>query len=170
MWHRGCVTTTSEGIAVNPTPTIDGPMSVTLACAWCRRESGVGGTDDPRAIVGLCERHVSGFFERVESLLASCAELAKSRRRGKDVEPVSPPPAPEPTVAELLRSHGGLTLCDACIASELDWPAERVSGDAAELPASEFLRDHWRCARCGARGLVTRLRTRRSRLLEQRAA
>ena len=153
---------------MNSTPTNRGPMNVTLTCAWCCRESGAGGIDDPRTIVGLCERHVAGFFERVESLLTSCAELAKSRRRGKDIEPA--PPVSGPTVAELLRSHGGLTLCDACIASELDWPAERVSSEAARLPVSDFLRDHWRCARCGARGLVTRLRTRRSRMLEQKAA
>jgi hypothetical protein len=155
---------------VNPTPTIEGPMSVTVACAWCRRDGGARGPDDSRAIVGLCERHIAGFFERVESLLTSCAELAKSRRRGQQPEPVSPAPGPEPTVAELLRGHGGLTLCDACIAAELDWPAERVSSEAARLPVSDFLRDHWRCARCGARGLVTRLRTRRSRMLEQKAA
>lgn len=157
---------------MDSTTTIEGPMSVTLACAWCQRESGAGVADDPRTIVGLCEQHVAGFFERVESLLTSCAELFKSRRRGKDTEPASPAlaPAPAPTVAGLLRNHGGLTRCDACIASELDWSPERVTGEAEQLPAAEFLRDQWRCARCGARGLVTRLRTHRSRMLEQKAA
>ena len=154
---------------MNPT-TIDGTMSVILACAWCRRESGGNGVDDPKTIVGLCEQHVAGFFDRVESLLTSCAELRKSRRRGKDVDATPAAAAPEPTVADLLRRHGGLTLCDACIAAELSWAEDRVTGEAEELAPTEFLRDHWRCARCGARGLVTRLRTRRSRILEQKAA
>ena len=140
----------------------EAPMRVNLVCAWCRREGDAHGTDDPRAIVGLCEQHLTGFVERVESLLASCAAFAQSRRRTQAPEPVAEPAVePERTVADLLRQHGGLTLCDACLASELGWQEGRVTRDAEALPASEFLRDQWRCALCGARGIVTRLRSRR---------
>ena len=144
-------------------------MSVNVICAWCRRDGRASSDADPRAIVGLCEQHVTGFVERVESLLASCAAFPQSRRRKQAPEP-QVAREPERTVAGLLRHHGGLTLCDACIASELGWPEARVTGDAEALATSEFLRDQWRCARCGTRGLVTRLRTRRPRTLEAKAA
>lgn len=156
---------------MNATTIAEATMSVNLVCAWCRRAGGANGMDDPRAIVGLCEQHLTGFIERVESLLASCAAFAQSRRRKQAPEPVAEPAVePERTVADLLRQHGGLTLCDACIASELDWQEARVTGDAEALEASEFLRNQWRCARCGTRGIVTRLRTRRTRSLEAKAA
>jgi hypothetical protein len=144
-------------------------MTVNVICAWCRRESGASAAADPRAIVGLCEQHRTGFVDRVEGLLASCAAFAASRRRKQPSEP-EPAREPERTVPDLLRHHGGLTLCDPCIASELDWPEARVTIDAEALAGNDFLRDQWRCARCGTRGLVTRLRTRRTRPPETKAA
>jgi hypothetical protein len=154
---------------VNASTIAGATMSLTVICAWCRREGGASRADDPRAIVGLCAQHLTGFVDRVESLLASCATFAQSPRRTQAPEP-EPARESERTVADLLRHHGGLTLCDACIASELDWPEARVTGDAEALAAREFLRDQWRCARCGTRGIVTRLRTRRPRTLEANAA
>jgi hypothetical protein len=161
-----------EDITVDATIAAD-PLTVTIVCAWCRRDAASTGMTDPRAIVGLCDEHVSGFFNRVDVLLASCAALRKTKSaRGAAAEP-EPDAIPEPaadTVADTLRKHGGLTLCDACLAAELGWPAARVTEEAEALTAAEFLRDQWRCARCGARGVVTRARTRRSRILEKQAA
>lgn len=145
--------------------TADALSTVTLVCAWCRRDSGAARADDVRAIVGLCEDHVKGFFARVDDLLASCAALRKKKNAPDAIAPVEEE-EPEEGLAEVLRRHGGLTFCDACLAAELDWPAVRVTGEAERLDRSEFLRDQWRCARCGARGLVTRARTRRSYILE----
>lgn len=148
-------------------------LAVTIACAWCRRENGGETAGDPRTIVGLCDEHVSGFFSRVDTLLASLAELRAARRRTRDV-PAETAAAPEPAggeaIADLLRKHTGLTLCDACVAADLGWPAARVTGEADRLDASDFVRDQWRCGRCGARGIVTRARTRRTRLVEKQAA
>lgn len=138
--------------------------TVTLVCAWCRRDSGTAGTDDARAIVGLCEDHIKGFFARVEDLLVSCAALRRKKTEADAPAPVEEPA--EESLADLLRRHGGLTFCDACLAAELDWPAARVTGEAESLDRAEFLRNQWRCARCGARGLVTRARMRRSYILE----
>ena len=145
--------------------TLDALSTVTLVCAWCRRDNGAPGTDDARAIVGLCEDHVKGFFARVDDLLASCAALRKKKSAAEPAAPIEEEPEEE-GLADVLRRHGGLTFCDACLAAELDWPAARVTGEAESLDRSEFLRDQWRCARCGARGLVTRARTRRSYILE----
>lgn len=148
-------------------------MGVTIACAWCRRENGGDTASDPRTIVGLCDAHVSGFYSRVDTLLASLAELRTRRTRVKEAS-VETPAATEPdgseAIAELLQKHTGLTLCDACIAADLGWPAARVTDEADRLEPSEFVRDQWRCARCGTRGIVTRARTRRSRLVEKQAA
>jgi hypothetical protein len=141
-------------------------MTLTIVCAWCRRDTGAG-ADDPRAIVGLCADHVTGFFDRVESLLTSCAALAAGRRKNAEAPAA---PVPEETVADVLHKHGGLTLCDVCIAAELGWPPARVTAEAEALATPEFLRDYWRCARCGTRGLVTRVRTRGKRVLEKQAA
>ena len=153
-------------------PTIaTGTFLPTISCAWCRRDGGVAAAEDPRTIVGLCDDHVSGFFHRVETLLTSFAELAVSRRkRGGDTAEAPPAATPEVSVAELLREHGGLTLCDACIADELGWPVPRATAEAEGLRTPEFLRDYWRCARCGARGLVTRARARAQRTSEKQAA
>jgi hypothetical protein len=161
-----------EDITVNATLVAD-PLTVTIVCAWCRRDAASTGVDDPRAIVGLCDEHVTGFFNRVDTLLESCAALRKTKSRKGAVAEPKPDAIREPvgdTVADTLRKHGGLTLCDACLAAELGWPAARVTAEAEALTASEFLRDQWRCARCGARGVVTRARTRRSRILEKQAA
>lgn len=148
-------------------------LGVTIACAWCRRESGGAAASDPRTIVGLCDEHVSGFFSRVDTLLASLAELRAKRSRVKEA-PVETPAATQPdggeAIAELLRHHTGLTLCDACVAADLGWPVARATDEADRLDASEFVRDQWRCARCGTRGIVTRARTRRTRLIEKQAA
>ena len=151
-------------MTVNATATTAEPLStVTLLCAWCRRDSDTAGTQDSRAIVGLCDDHVKGFFARVDELLASCAALRK--KKVADAETPAEE-APDESLPNLLRRNGGLTFCDACLGAELDWPAERVTSEADALDRSEFLRDQWRCARCGARGLVTRARTRRSYILE----
>lgn len=138
--------------------------TVTLVCAWCRRDNGTVGSDDRRAIVGLCEDHVKGFFTRVDELLTSCAALRKKRTEAEPEAAAEESPAE--SLANVLRHHRGLTFCDACLAAELDWPAERVASEADALDRLEFLRDHWRCARCGARGLVSRARTRRSFILD----
>jgi hypothetical protein len=160
----------AEGTTVNPTVATD-TFLPTIACAWCHREGGVAGGEDSRTIVGLCDEHVSGFFHRVENLLTSFADLAAARkkRRGDGAE-TPPAQPPKVSVADLLRKHGGLTLCDACIARELDWPAPRAKAEAEGLPTPEFLRDYWRCARCGARGLVTRVRARGQHTFEKQAA
>ena len=155
---------------MNPTITTE-TLAPTIVCAWCRRDGGISGADDSRSIVGLCQEHVSGFFDRVDTLLSSFAALTASRRkRSKDAEETEPEAAPEIGVADLLRKHGGLTLCDGCIASELGWPAPRATAEAEALSSPEFLRDYWRCARCSARGLVTRVRARGQRTLEKKAA
>lgn len=147
-------------------------LGVTIACAWCRRENGGDAAGDPRTIVGLCDEHVSGFFSRVDALLASLAELRARRMRTKDA-PAGTAAAPEPAggeaIAELVRKHAGLTLCDTCVAADLGWPAARVTEEADRLDA-DFVRDQWRCGRCGARGIVTRPQTCRTRLVEKQAA
>jgi hypothetical protein len=169
IWHRRCDGRTAEGMTVSVT-VAPGTTSVTIVCAWCRREAG-DASSDPRAIVGLCDTHVSGFVSRVDTLLGSLAELRGRRTRGQEA-PVSAPSEPDgqERVADLLRTHTGLTLCDACIAADLGWPAPRVADEAGRLDAAEFVRDPWRCGRCGARGVVTRARSRRTRLVETQAA
>jgi hypothetical protein len=146
------------------TMTVTTPVTittVTLACAWCRRENG-GASADARTIVGLCEDHVRAFSTRVDDLLASCAALRKKKdaRRDASVEV----PATQ-GVADILRHHGGLTFCDACLAAEVGRAPEHVAIEAERLDGAEFLRDQWRCARCGARGLVTRARVPRAGIL-----
>ena len=136
------------------------PATLQLLCAWCRRSNPTA-TDDPRAIVGLCDHHVKGFFARVDDVLRSCAALRKKKSENSETEPVEDE-VPAETLAKVLRHHAGLTFCDACLGAEADWPVERVTHEANALDRSEFLRDEWRCARCGARGLVTRTRARRS--------
>lgn len=147
-------------------------LGVTIACAWCRREHGGDAAGDPRTIVGLCDEHVSGFFSRVDALLASFAELRAKRTRTKGA-PAGTAATPEAdggeAIADLLRVHTGLTLCDACVAVDLGWPPARVTDEADRLDPADFVRDQWRCGRCGARGIVTRARTRRS-LVEKQAA
>ena len=138
------------------------PATLQLLCAWCRRNNPAT-TDDPRAIVGLCDQHVKGFFARVDDVLRSCAALRKKKSESSETEPVEEEvEVPAETLANVLRRHAGLTFCDACLGAEADWRVERVTHEANALDRSEFLRDEWRCARCGARGLVTRTRTRRS--------
>lgn len=154
-------------------PTMDPAVpSVTIVCAWCRRDTGGVSTTDPRAIVGLCQDHVTAFFSRVDALLGSLAELRGKSSKSNDV-PAEPPARDGDrveSIGELLRRQAGLTLCDACLGTELGWSPARVADEAEALAPAEFLRDRWRCARCGARGIVTRARGPRTRLVEHQAA
>jgi hypothetical protein len=140
-------------------PTATANPTLTLLCAWCRRHAHDAGGTDPRAIVGLCDEHVKGFFARVEALLASCAGL-RTANPGDESEGAREE-TPAKALGNALRRHAGLTFCDPCLAAEVGWDVDRVTAAAGALDRSEFLRDSWRCARCGARGMVTRTRARR---------
>jgi CheY-like chemotaxis protein len=60
-------------------------------------------------------------------------------------------------VAAILSEHRGLDSCDRCLAQKLGVDTEQAARAAIRLGAqSDFIREQWKCATCGARTVVTR--------------
>jgi hypothetical protein len=79
---------------------------------------------------------------------------ARSRRRSG-----AAPPTLVARFEEFLVQHTGIDVCDRCAARELECSIAAIEDAAAAVSGrEEFLRDEWRCGRCAARGLVTRVR------------
>ena len=136
---------------------------MTLVCIWCQREGRAQPAEDAAAIVGICPDHANRFLSEVDAALESdgrhsdggLAPTSQARRRR------SPPDDVAGRVADLLAAHTGNDLCDRCLAVELRCSPVDVASVTVALSASrDFLRDEWRCGRCGARTLVTRARSR----------
>jgi hypothetical protein len=142
----------------------------TLLCAWCRRDGRDVSAQDGAAIVGLCEDHIRRFTAEVDAALeaetpvrsGSAAGPERTRRassRSGD--------ALVKRVADVLVDNARVDLCDACIAREIGHRVVDVKAATERLASSsDFLRDLWRCGRCGTRQMVTRAR---SRLLRSRS-
>jgi hypothetical protein len=75
MWHFRCRCEGREETTVNVTIATE-TLLPPLVCAWCRRAGAGVRPDDPRAIVGLCDEHVSGFFDQVDRLLSTMERQA----------------------------------------------------------------------------------------------
>lgn len=140
-------------------------------CVWCRREGRESEPADAAAIPGLCDEHVRRFTAEVDAAL----QTPSAAGGAGDLPPVNRPRrAPRrlsdklvEQVADVLVRNARTDLCDACIAGELRRAVGEVQDATARLAASpDFLRDQWRCGRCGSRQLVTRAR---SRLLRSRS-
>lgn len=138
-------------------------------CVWCRREGRDPESADTPGFPGLCEEHIRRFTAEVEAALQVPAGTTA------DVPSKRPRRAPKrlseklvEQVAEILVRNARTDLCDGCIAGELRCTVAEVQEATARLAAStDFLRDQWRCGRCGGRQLVTRAR---SRLFRSRSA
>jgi hypothetical protein len=145
---------------------------VTTVCAWCCRERQARSPEETGAIIGLCHDHITRFTAEVDAVLGA-------HEPSRADEPLPPatvdlPPAPAGRrtaravgerlvgqVADVLVGNLRVDVCDPCIAAELRCTVADASAAATRLAASaDFLRDHWRCGRCGARRLVTRARSR----------
>lgn len=60
-------------------------------------------------------------------------------------------------IARFLLTHAGRDYCDVCLAAIFDLTSDEVAYVAVGLgrrPA--FLRDRWRCGKCGTDTVVTR--------------
>jgi hypothetical protein len=136
---------------------------VRTICEWCRRDGQAPDVEDPSAIPGLCEDHISRFMREVDAALRgqtrirSEVELPAPDRLHRSARRVRETVLQQ--VGELLLRNFGSDLCDACVAAELGLRAAEAEAAAARLAASsDFLRDEWRCGRCGSRKIVTRAR------------
>lgn len=140
---------------------------VTTVCAWCCREGHAASSGETGAIVGLCEDHINRFCAEVDAALGG-------REPGRTAAPAGLPPVRAPRreahavddrvvrrVVDVLVTNVRLDLCDACIAAEVACAVAVATAAADRLAASaDFLRDQWRCGRCGNRTMVTRARSR----------
>jgi hypothetical protein len=146
---------------------------VTTLCVWCRREGRAAESEDSGAIVGLCDEHISRFNAEVETALHGPDDVAGDvgrlpgahawRRHGRRATDTL-----VGRIADVLVQNARTDLCDACVAAELRATVAEAADAAARLARSpDFLRDHWRCGRCGSRRMVTRAR---SRLVAARSA
>ena len=134
---------------------------MTLVCVWCQREGKGQPPMDAAAILGICADHANRFLSEVDAALES-----DGRRSGGALTPPtrarwrrSPSEDVVTRVADLLAHHTGDDLCDRCVAAALRCSPGDVESVTVALSASpDFLRDEWRCGRCGARTLVTRAR------------
>jgi hypothetical protein len=64
---------------------------------------------------------------------------------------------PERRVSEYLISRQNADLCDACIGEHTDLSFDNVIDQVTLLAHTPvYLRDTWKCADCGAHGIVTR--------------
>jgi hypothetical protein len=118
-------------------------------------------------MVGLCDEHISRFNAEIEAALhvlddpaGDVGRLPAShapRRRGRRATDTL-----VDRIADLLVQNARTDLCDACVAAEIHSTVAEAADVAARLARSpDFLRDHWRCGRCGSRRMVTRARSRR---------
>jgi hypothetical protein len=128
---------------------------VDVACVWCKRE-GQPVADGPGAITGICDQHGARFLAEVDAALAR-SETAGSRRRSRSRAAADPPLVKR--IADALRVNPCVDLCDGCLAAAVGLRVHEVESVVTRLGTSPaFLRDAWRCARCGAETLVTRAR------------
>jgi hypothetical protein len=117
-------------------------------------------------MVGICPDHAKRCLSEVDAALES-----DGRRSDGALTPATParrrrapPEDVAGRVADLLTGQAGNDLCDRCVAVELRCSPTDVESVTVALSASQdFLRDEWRCGRCGARTLVTRARSRHTR-------
>jgi hypothetical protein len=148
-------------------------VDVRIACVWCRREGRGSDLPDAAAVVGLCDDHIRRFTAEVDAALQG-----RSRERRSEGPPVSGRPPRRAgrrvsdrlveQVADILVRNARTDLCDPCIAGEVGCAVADVQEATTRLAASlDFLRDQWRCGRCGSRQMVTRAR---SRLLRPRSS
>ncbi|PYN95686.1 MAG: hypothetical protein DMD91_24040 [Candidatus Rokuibacteriota bacterium] len=143
-------------------------MRVTFVCVWCQRDGRAQAPDDASAIVGICSDHARRFLSEVDAALEGTG-----RRRSEDSTSAAPPTRPRRRrsasdavgrrVADALARSPGTDLCDRCLAADARCsPGEAESAATTLSGLPDFLRDEWRCARCGARAIVTRVRPRRT--------
>ena len=126
-----------------------------FVCVWCKRE-GKAVADGPASVAEICDQHRARFVAEVDAALLKgpgADGRQRSRRRS----------APDATlinrVADALRRQPCVDLCDACLAHDVGIRPADVEDTITHLgTSSAFLRDTWRCARCGEQTLVTRAR------------
>jgi hypothetical protein len=122
--------------------------------------------------VGLCADHINRFCAEVDALLGGHGRSRMAVRRRSEDAGLPPVRAPRREaraiddhvvrrIVDVLVTNVRVDLCDACIAAEVRCAVTVAAAAADRLAASaDFLRDQWRCGRCGNRAMVTRARSR----------